>query len=70
MEDAIKHDLQWPSHVGNAIQRSDILEGSVFVKNLAAPHELVKAQINERTGRFEFAVVHAVGGIATMGWIQ
>ena len=70
MEDAIKHDLQWPSHVSNAIQQSDVLEGSIFVKNIAAPHELVKAQINERTGRFEFAVVHAVGGIATTWWIQ
>ena len=49
--------------MGDAFQRSDVVESFVLVKDFVIPHELVKPQENEGIGGFELAIIHAVGGI-------
>ena len=51
--------------MGDTIQRSDILESFVLVEDFAVLHEMVKAQIYEGFGSYEFAIIHTVGGITT-----
>ena len=49
----------------DAFRGSDLFECFVFLKNLAIPHELVKAKLNERTRWCECALVDASGRVAS-----
>ena len=61
-KDAISWDLQWPSHVSDALQGGGLFECFVFVKNLAVAHESVKPKLDERMRCAEVALKDASTG--------
>jgi hypothetical protein len=47
------HDLQWASHVHDAVSRSDITHSFECIEDPAVVHKVVEAEVTERKGWLE-----------------